>query len=55
MLFQVLTSTYRLREGPTEEDSSMVSDSGNKKQKMNRKIDIADRVSYGLVGINRRS
>jgi len=37
-----------LREEPTEEDlSSMISDSGDKRQKVGGKIDIADRVSYG--------
>lgn len=41
---------HRLREELTEEDlSSAASDSRNKRQKMDRKIDIADRVSCGLV------
>lgn len=40
----------RLREEPTEEGlSSVTPDSGNKRQKVDRKIDIADRVSYAPV------
>lgn len=40
----------RLREEPTEGDlSSTVSNSGNKRQKVDGKVDIADRVSCSLV------
>lgn len=40
--------TSRSREESTEEGlSSMISDSANKRQKVDRKIDIADRVSHG--------
>lgn len=40
----------RLREEPAGEDLlSMKSDSGNKRQKVNGKIDIADRVSSSSV------